>query len=139
MQSRHWTDSTESQVGCSGGVSPANYTTRWVPGPSIDDEAAVFQFRDMTDAGHFDVTFRPHVVTEGRYRIPLSLVPRMLCHAIVNRLPDEGLPELCETLGHMFEFYSSRRPAERLIHEEATKVQIVAHEERPPFFLMEEG
>lgn len=32
---------------------------------------------------------------------------RLLCHVLINRIPDKGLPELCESLGRMYEFYNT--------------------------------
>lgn len=116
--------------------------TPWDPSLWGDDPIdAVLQWHETTDAGRFDhvVSFRPHLETEGQWRVPRTFLPRILCHVIVNRLPDKGLPELCETLGQMFEFYAARQPTvERLTHEEPTNAYVVANEERPAFFVAEE-
>ena len=139
MQLKPWTDSTVSQVDYSGLTSLSDYTRPWNLSVSSDDPAhALFQWHETTDAGRFvhQVLFQPHLETAGQWY--MTVLPRMACHVIVNRMPDEGLPELCQSLGQMLEFYASRQPIERLARESPTKAIVVAHEERPPFYLVEE-
>jgi len=38
-----------------------------------------------------------------------SIVLRVLCHVLINCLPEEGLPELYENLAGLHEWYGSRR------------------------------
>jgi hypothetical protein len=62
--------------------------------------------------------------------------PRVLCHLIVDRLPDDALGELCQALGQMYEFYASRPvPSQRSLPAERVKGRIVASYERPSFSL----
>ena len=37
---------------------------------------------------------------------PAELLLRIICHALVDQIPDAGLPELCETTNELLEFYS---------------------------------
>ena len=58
--------------------------------------------------------------TAGGYVDFVSILPRILCHALVTRMPEEGLPELCSTLGEMYKFYADRNivnanPVKRLV------------------------
>lgn len=123
MPPTRWTDSIENQVGYSGGALLTDYTSFWDHSLSCDDVfGTVLHRHETTDANQFDhvVAYPRHFETEGRWRVPRSFIPRMLCHVVVNRIPDEALPEFCETLGQMLEFYSPRPPVERLPHEETS-------------------
>lgn len=64
---------------------------------------------------------------------------RLLCHVLVNRMPEDGLPELAGSLRDMYEFYESRvvtaaLPAPRReVHLELAEIR-----EREPFSISEE-
>lgn len=46
--------------------------------------------------------------TRFLYAPEFSDALRSVCHQAIEALPDEGLGELCSTLGEMFEFYKER-------------------------------
>jgi hypothetical protein len=43
--------------------------------------------------------------TSGTPELPEPILKRLLCHALLQRLPNEGLNEAVESLFHMNEFY----------------------------------
>lgn len=72
---------------------------------------------------------------------PAELLLRLMCHVLVDRIPDGGLPELCETGKELFEFYSLRegRAKPALPAGEAPVVgTVVRTYERTPFTLEHE-
>jgi hypothetical protein len=72
---------------------------------------------------------------------PAEVLLRIVCHALVDRIPDAGLPELCETANELLEFYSLResRAKAALPAGEAPVVgTIVRTYERTPFTIQEE-
>lgn len=42
---------------------------------------------------------------------PKSLLARLACHVVVTRIPEEGLGELCESVGDIYSYYRSRIPS----------------------------
>lgn len=47
--------------------------------------------------------------TSGEFDLPEPVTVRLLCHALLQRLPDEALPEAVESLTGMYEFYARPR------------------------------
>ena|GEM_PF-2206949 len=43
--------------------------------------------------------------TSNRVELPEPIFKRLLCQALLQQLPDEGLDEAVESLSHMNEFY----------------------------------
>lgn len=61
---------------------------------------------------------------------------RMVCHVLVDEIPGRGLGELCESLGHMYEFYREhpqQQPALPSVRRLAATVG--RRMERPDFYL----
>lgn len=112
---------------------------QWSPTLSSNDAgAAIVQWHETTDAGRLEhyISFRPHLETEGFAYLPPTLLARLVCHAIISKIPDKGLPELCESLGHMIEFYGARQPTvPRVISHQPLTARFVGNEIRPAFFL----
>lgn len=50
--------------------------------------------------------FRPQETGLGN-DLPLRLRLRLLCHYLLNQIPDEGLPELMESIAEIYEFHCS--------------------------------
>lgn len=73
---------------------------------------------------------------------PAHLFLRMVCHVLADQIPDEGLPELCETAKDILEFYTQRElkadswalPGER----SPIASTVVGTFERPAFSIQEE-
>lgn len=77
--------------------------------------------------------------TSDTTELPEPILKRLLCHALLQRLPDEGLDEAAESLFHMNEFYRLPRyaPPPALPRKSLT-VQMGAGYVRPVFPVTEE-
>lgn len=62
-----------------------------------------------------------------------SVLPRLICHALVNRIPDGGLGEMYETLSEIFAFYSARANPVALSPPKTVVGRVVRSMESPPF------
>ena len=66
----------------------------------------------------------------------------LLCHWLIDRIPEEGLTELFETLADIYSFYQTRNLPAPPSLPKATRVKAVVRDtmERPPFaFEISEG
>jgi hypothetical protein len=78
--------------------------------------------------------------TTDAVEIPEPLLSRLLCHALVQMLPEAGLPEAVESLSDMVQFYQNPPPAYRLLpHGPSVPIQIGPPVVRPVFPVTEEG
>lgn len=68
-----------------------------------------------------------------------NVIARALCHFLLNHLPDRGLPEACESIARMVDFYSPA-PSHTLSAQgqRAEPVQVSSVYERPEFHVAEE-
>jgi hypothetical protein len=66
----------------------------------------------------------------------------MACHVLADQVPDEGLPELCETANELLEFYTQRalKTGGPALPGKRTPVvgTVVKTFERPVFSIQEE-
>lgn len=92
-----------------------------------------FGWQDNVSCGIFDtfVTVKPHE-TAGTINYG-SVISRLLCHVLVNRIPDEGLIELCETLSQIQDFYSDRREPPPPLLPETVRGRVACTTTSPPF------
>ena len=69
-----------------------------------------------------------------------AILARLVCHRLIDLLPDAALSELCESLGRMYTFYVLGPPTRPKIRYQPPRVQGRLHEayERPPFEIAEE-
>lgn len=65
---------------------------------------------------------------------------RVICHVLVDRLPNAALPELVESLGDMFRFYRDRLAHTAALAEPPRQVRarVAASYDRPTFQIEEE-
>jgi hypothetical protein len=66
----------------------------------------------------------------------------LFCHWLIDRIPEEGLAELAESLANIYSFYQTRSLPTRSSLPSATRVKAFVREpmERPPFaFEISEG
>lgn len=71
---------------------------------------------------------------EPELPLPLAIWHRLLCHALVNGIPDAGLPEVFENLQDAWRFYRSKpfaRPLLEKVHEGPARIAEVWE---PPVF-----
>ena len=78
--------------------------------------------------------------TAKRHAHTENLHLRMLCHMLINRMPERGLPELCESLGSMYEFYMApiENQVPALPERRQLKGKIRRAYERPEFSIADE-
>src|SRR5271157_5923258 len=107
---QNWMSYAGNQATASGGASLAPSTTQWnlCLWPLIDlpNQTISVGWRQAVRGAEFS-----HYVTttaEAEQYGP-SIVLRVLCHVLINCLPEEGLPELYENLAGLHEWYGSRR------------------------------
>lgn len=68
-----------------------------------------------------------------------KIIHRLLCHFLIDRIPDEGLPELVESVGGIYEFYQLPAPTPALLPQHrSVSGEISRSYERPPFQIEEE-
>ena len=147
MPSRRWADSTESLATSLGGALQNDYTMRsgrsqpehdpeW---ETTDEPYSLVGWLQDIESGQLKhvVAFSP-ITTAGEYVLPLNAIRRVMCHLVLNRLPDRALPEVWESLNQMAEFYSYE-PTRKLIAGEGQqlKAAIVGSRPRPVFTIDE--
>jgi hypothetical protein len=59
--------------------------------------------KDTADIRIIDV--QPFQETDRERFAPPVALARYLCHLLIDRLPDRAVPELCESMARMFDFY----------------------------------
>lgn len=79
---------------------------------------------------------------EGEYS-PLyqrNFWARLGCHLIIDRIPEEGLQEACESLSEIYNFYTELPPTanQPLLEPQPIQVTLSASYERPAFQLTED-
>jgi hypothetical protein len=67
-----------------------------------------------------------------------ALLVRLFCHWVINRLPNEALPELSQTLGQIFEFYRHRPVAHSSTRRHETWATLADSHERPVFHVTQD-
>lgn len=64
---------------------------------------------------------------------------RMLCHFMIDHLPDQALSELIESMADMHDFYEHRPPAlQHLPERQYLPARVVDQYERPVFQVTED-
>ncbi len=114
MQSKDLIVSTEKPGGFLSGVLTTDSILQWNPDPSnfqtgtcgvtlILGEAKVGELAPLTS------TYIQ--TTTAQVDAPFTFLVRAACHKLLDRIPDQALPELCESLGRMWGFYSEKTSA----------------------------
>lgn len=63
-----------------------------------------------------------------------EVIARLICHVYVELTPTSGLPELCETLQDIYEFYGKSPSKEQpQLQPAAVKVKVLEPVTRPDF------
>lgn len=149
MRSKDLTPSTRPQDDFFDGALQTAFTKRWDLG----------QLNEMvqTSGGHpslllelsgdFPGAHVTHLVsynlleTDETQVLPIDqLLQRIVCHLLVSRIPGQGLPELCESVGEIYEYYKSRSLVHPVLppsHQEIPARQGKSYE-RPTFYASEE-
>lgn len=94
-------------------------TPRWIPSQFDQDELHRFQWSNATGGGVVDhvVEFHAPETFEAGDALCINVL-RAMCHALVDRLPNEAIDDLAEVIADLLRFYFQQR--NELI-EDATK------------------
>lgn len=93
-------------------------------------------FLKRKESGLEDLHFWSTVIqetSEKRCSNQELLINRILCHLVVNRIPDEGLPDLIDSLKDVYQFHQNLAGSSHVRHHETTgpiQAQIVSHYDR---------
>lgn len=128
-----------------GGASRRNLGMLCSPDPFDTSDESSFPFtvaRQYVPGGHFtyEIKYHPHQETADSVEWPdEALRDRLLCHVVVNVLPEQGLTEAKETLLEMFGFYF-QKPELTVSANPVREVSAKMGQrfERPPFFVAED-
>ena len=79
------------------------------------------------------------LIPNGRFEDYIPIIRRVLCHYLLDQLPDEGLPEAYDSLGGMQEFYSEpHSQSVPRLPQHVTAASYGDSYERPEFRIAEE-
>ncbi len=146
MPKRNSTTSIGSQENFFTGVLPAGSTTLWFQSPSeeeietteVDHGVRLFVEHDGLQVTH-DVSFHlsdrvvitPQIIDTLRLRIG--------SHLMINLVPNQGLPELLESMKDIIEYHMQLRPSQTLLlAKETLKAHVRGEYNRPSFHAVED-
>lgn len=69
-----------------------------------------------------------------------AYIARILCHMLVERIPDQGIPELCDSVKNIYAFYHERsKPSvPQVTYQDAIRARLGQVRTRPDFYVEEE-
>jgi hypothetical protein len=76
--------------------------------------------------------------TTGLPQYDRSVFLRAMCHYLLTKLPDDGLPDVCRSLVEAYEYYLQPPKILRMPEHQAVKAKPGRIYERPPFPIAEE-
>ena len=139
MSSKDLITLTNSPVASLGGAFPTGYITR----------LSQSQFNDAQFGLHLQ-----HQSSNGLMRLHLNFIPfagarkyenlesldlRMVCHALLDYLPEEGLEEIKDSLLEAIKFYREQQTVSEPFHlNDSFEVAIGEGYERPVFQIAED-
>ena len=93
--------------------------------------------------GHYDwgdvvhgVSFRAGTTVDPFYSP--SIVVRALCYAMIDQIPDPGLPEVCQSLFDLQEYYSLPPTPANCLPEQVSPASWGPNTVRPEFYVDED-
>jgi hypothetical protein len=142
MPSKDLTTSTGKRVVFSGGVLGNDYIRLWDPAPSdfpievysTESGSPVIRLWGDVFSSHADLIFDPLQSrgTTGDLEDPITRRVRYVCKAIVDRMPEQALPELCETLSDIWLFHRDRSAKEvRLLQAPSQEIRATVGQTYP--------
>ena len=142
MPWEYWTPSIVRPVVSFAGASVRSFTEHSILFPPEIDEPAFRVEWDHEGTGgrlSHSIVVRPPQTGEV-FSLSEALRRRLFCHAILGLLPENALPEACESLAGIYEFYRSLpiAPMPALPRPEPTAAKWGETYERPPFHLAED-
>ena len=82
--------------------------------PSLHEPALTVTLRNATHGGRVLHSITYWTADEVNSAIQPALAIRILCHALIDRLPEASFPELLEMLRNIYEFYQEPQYAPAL-------------------------
>jgi hypothetical protein len=144
MPSENWITLTDSHGTSSAGASQKRFIRQWghgrlglveTVGTSRHDFLPLLEWKD----GYSRSVDFPFFGTSNQCEVPETIMVRLLCHALLQRLSDKGLPEAVESLADMVEFYQNPpRPYRVLPQGESVTGQWGETRVRPVYPVKEE-
>ena len=114
MPSQNWTNLIEKNETFSDGALVTTSTEQWNRGtliPKAIADEAITRISWKEENEEFGTFVFSSQFTQGadiKSTIPRYILNRILCHIIISRMPDEGLPELIDAAKNVLEFYRDR-------------------------------
>src|SRR5579872_1574055 len=120
-------NSIENQETASAGALPTHYIEPW--GPSWLERLKEAPDRTFSLGWKHDVPgaqFSHRVTATGENQYAPDIVLRIFCHLVMNCIPARGLPELCETMKELYEFYRNEpsAPADHALPGQGMPVRV---------------
>ena len=109
------TSSSSRQRDSSGGALQIDSIEPWAPSPSEETTQTrgttphfLLGWEQLLPGARVAHEIRFHLQeTAARPEYSRLLLSRLLCHYLINRIPDKGIPELFESVGRIYRFYST--------------------------------
>lgn len=125
---------------CSVGVLATGSTMQWDPSPYNQEQSEIaVNWISQTTTTEFEhqIVVR---TTAGPPRYDRFVVMRLLCHYLLMKLPEEGLPEVCRSMADAYDYYlrTPRLVSSQQLKRPSTKAKTSHRYERPSFPIVEE-
>ncbi len=141
MSLKDSTDLIQRKESFSDGVSMKNFMTQWDPHPpeaetTTGNEKIWEFFWKSRESGLEDLYFGNTVIqetSEKKCSEQELFLNRILCHLVVNRIPDECLPDLIDSLKDVYQFHQNWAGSSQVRQLETTdpiQAQIVSEYDR---------
>lgn len=114
---------------------------QWAPALSSQESNEIeINWMNQTATSEFEHHILVRTTAEPTRFDQQSIFLKVLCHYLLNKIPDEGLPEMCRSMAEVFDYYVR---APRLVKgHEAKQLSVKAKTgqkyERPAFPIAEE-
>ena len=109
MPNEDLTTSTGKQVDFLGGASAIDFMAQWIPSHSdmaISSHGGEHEWTigwtELPSGSRIQISLQE---TAKEIVNPISLFARIYCHALISKVPDEGLSELCDSINNIYAFY----------------------------------
>lgn len=113
---------------------------QWAPGGLGQENEIELKWHGETGTGQYEHTMIVRTATCPP-QMDRSVFMRAVCHYLLSKLPDDGLPDVCRSIADAFEYYAQTPKA--LSGYNLQKLQPIKAKpgrtyERPPFPIAEE-
>lgn len=119
-----------------------DFTTQWALGPFDLSQQSGISINWQQETAGAKFLHRVELgTTAGAPGYETGIALRVLCHYLINNIPDEGLAELCQSIADIHDYYITRAHHLRslpLPSRDVLKAKSGATYERPAFGLAEE-